>query len=345
MSKSSLQKRSGFTLIELLVVIAIIAILIALLLPAVQQAREAARRSQCRNNLKQIGLALHNYHDTFGVFPPGYIDTRPGGGANKDGGWAWSAHILPYLDQGNIYSKINFNYPPYGTPGTISDPAGNNNAAVATSLTVFNCPTDIKPETRPINRNQAGGTDALATTSYAASNGAFDGEPCLESNGAIVTTVRNNGLFVVNKVRRMADIRDGSSNVIAVGEVSWWEMISVGSSTYGSDRNFLYGSIATGGGPKCDNITPGSNGAFNVLRAAKQKVNGPLVGGLKHRAFHSYHTGGAHFLLGDGSVRFISENLDHTESGFAEVNNNPNGPYGTFQRIAAIDDGQVVRDF
>ena len=132
----------GFTLVELLVVITIIGILIALLLPAVQAAREAARRMQCSNNLKQIGLALHNYHTAIGCFPPGYISayTAPGydasGGYNTGDtgpGWGWGAMILPYLEQGNVWSQIHFNL-------DIKDP--NNAASEPTSLPVFLCPSD-----------------------------------------------------------------------------------------------------------------------------------------------------------------------------------------------------------
>ena len=104
--------RRGFTLVELLVVIAIIGLLVGLLLPAVQAVREAARRSQCTNNLKQIGLALQNYHDSQGVFPPGYIDRNPNPASTPDNdlgpGWGWAAFLLPYLEQGNLYNQINF---------------------------------------------------------------------------------------------------------------------------------------------------------------------------------------------------------------------------------------------
>src|SRR3954463_8669310 len=106
---ASLRGRFGFTLIELLVVIAIIAILIALLLPAVQQAREAARRTQCKNNLKQIGLALHNYHDVFGCIPPGYIDIgTPNSPTVYDGGWSWASMILPQIDQAPLFNSFDF---------------------------------------------------------------------------------------------------------------------------------------------------------------------------------------------------------------------------------------------
>lgn len=144
----STTNRRGFTLIELLVVIAIIAILIALLLPAVQQAREAARRSQCRNNLKQIGLALHNYHDNYNAFPPGALamnvttgvayklgDAEPSR-SNVGGGWGWSTFILPFIDQAPLYSSLN--------------PNGNNfplnpTALTRTILPVYICPSEASP--------------------------------------------------------------------------------------------------------------------------------------------------------------------------------------------------------
>ena len=143
-SRSNRQR--GFTLIELLVVIAIIAILIALLLPAVQQAREAARRSTCKNNLKQIGLAMHNYHETFGMFPPGYVEeilnTNGGHVADNEGHWAWNALLLPYLDQAPLFNQLNV--------GTVPVSTMLNNATVRGSmqktLPVFRCPSDTGPQ-------------------------------------------------------------------------------------------------------------------------------------------------------------------------------------------------------
>ncbi len=337
-------QRSGFTLIELLVVIAIIAILIALLLPAVQQAREAARRTQCRNNLKQIGLALHNYESAHRVFPIGFLDVLSTNAAARDGGWSWDAYLLPYIDQAPLYNTFNFNYHPFGSG---ADPAGNNVRGVATPLSAFKCPSDLKPDTRPINQNnaQGNGTSALATTSYAGSMGAFDGDPCDNSGVFVQVPRRNNGLLVVNQTRRIAEVTDGTSNVIAVGEVSWQPQITVGSTNYGSERNFQFGNITTAGGPNCNQVGPAANGPFNHLRSTRQKLNGPLIGGNVHRAFHSLHTGGGHFLLTDGSVRFISENIDHTNTNIGANDANLNGPYGNYQRLAGIGDGQVLGEF
>jgi prepilin-type N-terminal cleavage/methylation domain-containing protein len=136
-----IQKR-GFTLIELLVVIAIIAILIALLLPAVQQAREAARRSQCRNNLKQVGLAIHNYHDAFNTIPPAWISTQFQVAAGDVSHWSWGTFLLPYIDQAPLYSLLQ--------PGTRRLDqnlalGGATAAALTTPLTVFRCPSDTGP--------------------------------------------------------------------------------------------------------------------------------------------------------------------------------------------------------
>lgn len=138
--KTQTYQRRGFTLIELLVVISIIAILIALLLPAVQQAREAARRTQCKNNLKQIGLALHNYHDVARAFPPGWIavdDTGSPSAHEGTSGVGWAAMILPYLEQGNIYSQFNASLP-------LTDPA--NAAFLRNQIPGYKCPSDPQPE-------------------------------------------------------------------------------------------------------------------------------------------------------------------------------------------------------
>ena len=147
---------------------------------------------------------------------------------------------------------------------------------------------------------------------------------------------RNIGVFVVNVQRRIGDLTDGTSNVFMVGEVSWRPVVNGD----GSDRQFVLGSVITSGAVNCNNGSAGTNGAFLHLRATRKKLNGPIIGGDKHAAFHSYHSGGAQFLSGDGSVRFVSENIEHTNTNFD--NTNLNGPYGLYQRLGGMNDGQVI---
>ncbi len=144
MKPRSLRRSAGFTLIELLVVIAIIAILVALLLPAVQQAREAARRSSCKNNLKQLGLAVHNYHDTYRVLPPGYVtqeNSVDAGGNGPRSGWAWNAYILPFMEQGPLYDILQ----PGRTLASDAAATGASATAMKQPLESFRCPSDVAP--------------------------------------------------------------------------------------------------------------------------------------------------------------------------------------------------------
>ena len=164
--------RRGFTLIELLVVIAIIAILIALLLPAVQQAREAARRASCKNNLKQIGLALHNYHDVHSAFPSGWIGvTNEQPSVLGASGFAWGTMVLPYLDQGPLYGKFNLSNPLDASP---------NRALITQHLTVYQCPSDPKPETFK-TPDQNGNPIEMATANYAGVFGTVELGDCYTS--------------------------------------------------------------------------------------------------------------------------------------------------------------------
>ena len=335
--------RQAFTLIELLVVIAIIAILIALLLPAVQQAREAARRTQCKNNLKQLGLALHNYHDIHKGFPISFTDTVSSGGPLRDGGWAWDARILPQLDQAPIFNSLNFSLPPYG-----KDASAGNIAAIGTMLPALKCPSDTKPDTRPINQANQYGCAAAATSSYMASAGAFDGDACDDTTSTMIQVpVRNNGLFIVNTSHNIARITDGTSNTFAVGEVTYIPNGVDGTgANYGSDRNFQFGNITTSGGPNCNQLGVNNNGSANHVRFTRHKLNGPLLNSAAlQKSFHSQHIGGAQFLMADGAVRFVSENIEHTGTNWTAAPDNTNGPYGTYQRLSAISDGQVVGEF
>jgi len=320
---------TGFTLIELLVVIAIIAILVALLLPAVQQAREAARRSQCKNNLKQIGLALHNYHSTFRCFPQGYIDgDTVRNGSVQDGGWGWQTHLLPSLEQSNVYDQLDMSYHPFGV-NTISE----NIATVATPVPVFDCPSDPKPQTTTLHdSSDSGYVETIATTSYQASLGAFIQTPCISSSSRRPNPDCN-GLFTANSCRRMRDVTDGTSNTIAVGEVTWTV----------STKQVLYGAIMHQGGAHCHANSVGTAVDFPVwrlMRSTRLKLNGPDPA-RPQTGFHSMHDGGAQFVFADGSVRFISENIQHTDSRIADSSET----WGIYQKIADINDGAVVGEF
>ncbi|MFO1064462.1 MAG: DUF1559 domain-containing protein [Pirellulales bacterium] len=330
-----MKKSTAFTLVELLVVIAIIGILVGLLLPAVQQAREAARRMSCSNNLKQLALSLHNYESAYKKFPIGFRDTVATNVLAYDGGWSWAASILPYIEQTAIYNAIDLRYHPYGTG---SDPAGKNTAACAVVISTFRCPSDLSPTTAANNGGNANGTAALAVSSYCGVIGSFDGEWCQVSGSTNVRGARNHGLLVVNESRTMAAVTDGTSNTIAIGEVSWRPLVS----SEGSDRQFVLGNITTAGGPLCTNSGPANNGAHLHLRATRHKLNGPQATGEKQKAFHSYHTGGAQFGFVDGSVRFISDSIEHTNTNFTDPGITASGPFGLYQRIATINDGAEV---
>jgi prepilin-type N-terminal cleavage/methylation domain-containing protein len=185
-------RKRGFTLIELLVVIAIIAVLIALLLPAVQNAREAARRISCKSNLKQLGIALHSYHETHRAFPPGYIAGGPDP-TDHSNYFGWASMLLPYVDQQTLYSKLDFN---------VDIDEGVNAGLVRTTLAIFRCPTDVYKETI---------TSAHSVVTYGVSNyPGVSGQVACEQTGG--------GMFGLNTRTRMRDITDGSSQTFAVGE-------------------------------------------------------------------------------------------------------------------------------
>ena len=350
------RRRLGFTLIELLVVIAIIAILIALLLPAVQQAREAARRTQCRNNLKQLGLAMHNYHDVHSIFPIGH-QWRPYGapsatlanGAGTPGGcgWGWSAFLLPFLDAGNLYNQFNFNmsmadcFCTFGAPDLSFGPE-QNKPLVATPMPWARCPSSTAPEAYGWGTAPDPDFLTLAVTSYKGCTGAYNGgHGRVPEQGSQWT----NGLFFRDSNITIRDISDGTSNTIMVGESNWATWLPPGNNTQYGAR--LYGIVR----PHTGNAKSGSN---VLMSQAFHPMNPPpTLGGTVSESFHSPHTGGVFFLFSDGSVQFLSENIQHTQHDWGPGSTattafdaaNGGVGFGTYQRLAARNDGLVIGDF
>ena len=285
--------RRGFTLIELLVVIAIIGVLIALLLPAVQAAREAARRAQCTNNLKQIGIALHNYHDSLGSFPLGTIIDAPGWPNEPSLRTPWSFHILPYLEQGNLGDAINFEL---GIAGPGWSGSNAHLSIVAIRVDVYNCPSDTPQvflaDWRPkYNYGANWGNTNLGQTNI--------GDPSVDGIRYL------DAPFSVNTVAGMRDFRDGTSGSILVSEVlqaseigdmrsEWWN---------DTDCNFMTRTTPNSSVP---DFVP----AYCVSHPER---NEPCVvgGGWAdlYMGSRSRHPGGVLSLFGDGSVRFIKESI------------------------------------
>ncbi len=281
-------------------VIAIIGVLVGLLLPAVQKVREAASRMSCTNKLKQIGLALHSYHDSQGSFPPGYLDgnTNPSSDAASDvgPGWGWASFLLPYLEQNNVYNRIDF------SRGIGANPTS------AMFLPIFWCPSDQQLSTFTV----AGANVVVAQGNYIACNGTRETDPYVGTN---------TGAFLRNSRFRVADISDGLSNTIFIGERN-----------SGHARATWTGAATGGSVPALASPDPADEAALAqalVLGHGNRDHLPSLPGLWDPDVFYSRHTGGANFLFGDGSVHFLSTSINGItyENLCSRADGNPVGDY------------------
>jgi prepilin-type processing-associated H-X9-DG protein/prepilin-type N-terminal cleavage/methylation domain-containing protein len=277
----------AFTLIELLVVIGIIALLIALLLPAVQAAREAARRAQCVNNLKQIGLALHNYHGTFQTFPPGYVSNFDSAGNDTGPGWGWAAMLLPQTEQKPLFDAINFNTP-------IEAPSNQTSRLLL--IGSFLCPSDSAQPSWLATMRDASGVPTqsicqVATANYVGVYGTSD--PGIDGDG----------IFFRDGNVGLRDITDGSSQTLAVGERSQ----KFGQATWAGSVTgaVLFPNVNGLGYPRAESA-PGM-----VLGHAGGRY-GPGDPSGEVNQFYSLHPGGLNFLFADGHVGFLKTTLANT---------------------------------
>ncbi|MES2793488.1 MAG: DUF1559 domain-containing protein [Planctomycetota bacterium] len=364
--------RSGFTLIELLVVIAIIAVLIALLLPAVQQAREAARRTQCRNNMKQFGLALHNFHDTYNAFPVGDRSRTAGDGFCYTENTVTTA-LMPYYDQAAI---VNFN------SGLVMSDWYDAAATSDIDRTVINmaiCPSAVNGPLNKVDVWGPGGDEINADATFAAMHYAwckgvndswcldfddddedagykseFNGGPAIGRGkgytyGPIPASEK--GMFVRQKKSSMKDLTDGSSNTFAMGEAaggSTWKLCRGANCTtptqYEANSGWIIGQpgdedqqiVAASPfgctmeplnkGPVTDSYMSLAGDRMAAQRDCRSSANG---GASSTSNFRSQHVGGGHFLMGDGAVRFVSQNIN----------------MGTYRALSTMAGGEVVGEF
>jgi prepilin-type N-terminal cleavage/methylation domain-containing protein/prepilin-type processing-associated H-X9-DG protein len=279
-------QRPAFTLVELLVVVAIIGILVGLLLPAIQFAREAARRTSCTNNLKQIGLAIQNYHDAYKVLPPGYLAVFDTTGNENGPGWGWAALVLPYLEEGNLHRTIQFG---------LSIESPTNAGPRTTQITTYLCPSDSPEPIWIPTTYDLSGTPKQTICDVASANyiGVF---------GTTEPGVNGDGIFFRNGKLALRNITDGTSHTIAVGERSHrlCQATWVGAV---SNAN-LYPPPGSSAPPVVDNST-------GMILGHTGDGNGPGAADSHANQFSSMHGAGANFLFADGHVQFLDETIEY----------------------------------
>lgn len=327
MARSS-QRARGFTLIELLVVIAIIAVLIALLLPAVQQARESARRTQCKNHLKQFGLALHNYHDTHGTLPGSPVaDTRDGAGAVEGwSGWSGVAMLLPFIDQAPLYNSLDFN---------ITWNTGANTAFTRKTFPAFGCPSDPMagrlPQTTscPISYCLSAGPGIgwdirpnppgpFSRWSSVGLRGFVDGTSntiAMSESGIANNQAKRDKTFRVSTAGTLACVGTASANICTASPanlaaingyyqscLAQWQTSALNGEDDDAGRFWAVGRSLTG--PFFNTLITPNKGPHCDRDVSSTSIDIKVA--------NSYHTGGVHCLMGDGAVRFVGDSIDQS---------------------------------
>ena len=371
--KRNLQNR-GFTLIELLVVIAIIAILVALLLPAVQQAREAARRSTCKSNIRQIGVGLHTYHDTFNRFPPGYVAYTNAQITNNSATdfWGWTPMIFPNIESGPLYDTLLLKS---GRTLTVNVNTAASRTEMQKPIAVLRCPSDQGKQLNddPTRQLSSATPQSVAMSNYVGMSGSWHLSLNDSSSGALSTAMATdsvcNGTFFRNSNLNIKDLADGTTNVVIVGERSWELPRAQGGKVKCNAANAFgikhTGTLEVGGSSNIgdfNNIDAdfqagvlaagffGINKRTRTAAATTQSYGGnAAVGEVADcgRGISSAHTGGAHVLLGDDSVRFASENIDLRPGVITGSSNGTDGLAinSLWERLCGRNDGDAVGEW